>query len=83
MIGAPLPATRAPRAPQARPAAPASDDAPEAQAQQDALAVQRQTFDMQTAETAELERERQALEDIMLARIKDEDEIVKKFIELI
>lgn len=75
---------RASRAPHAKPATPPPGDGDTAtQAQEDALAAQRQAFDFQTDETAELERERQALEQIMLARLKDEDEIVKKFIELI
>lgn len=76
-------AARAPRAPQPKAATPPANDDATSQAQEDALAAQRQAFDLQTEETAELERERQALEQIMLARLKDEDEIVKKFIELI
>lgn len=83
MIGAPSPAARPPRVPQGQPGAPAADDDPATQAQQQALAVQRQVFDLEMEQQAELERERQALEQLMLARLKDEDEICKKFIELI
>lgn len=84
MIGAPMPAARTPRT-ASKPAddTNAKDDDPQTQAQQRALEVQRQAFDIETAETAELEREREALEAIMLARLKDEDEILKKFVELI
>ena len=84
MIGAPMPAARTPRA-AAKPAdgAGANDDDPETQARHRALEAQHQAFDIETAETAELEREREALEAIMLARLKDEDEILKKFVELI
>ncbi|MDQ2866739.1 MAG: hypothetical protein M3R51_11000 [Candidatus Eremiobacteraeota bacterium] len=84
MIGSTLPAVRAPRTPQAKSSsAPAKDDDPETQAQQRALAAQRQAFDLAADEAAELEREREALEQLMLAQLKDEDEIVKKFIAMI
>lgn len=83
MISTPLPPARTPRAPQAKAATPAAADDAETRAQQQALASQRQAFDMQMEETAELEREGQALEQLMLAQLKDSDEIVKKFIELI
>ncbi len=68
--------TRAPH-----PVAPSPD--PAATAQQQALAAQHQAFDLETAESAELEREREALEELMLAQLKDEDEVVKKMIAMI
>ncbi len=83
MIAAPSPAARPPRAPQGKPAAPVPDHDAGTQTQEAALAAQRQVFDLEMEQQAELERERQALEQLMLARLKDEDEICKKFIELI
>ncbi len=83
MIAAPSPAVRASRAPLGKTATNTPTDDAESQAQEQTLAVQRQAFDIQMEESAELERERQALEQLMLARLKDEDEVVKKFIELI
>ena len=85
MIAFPLLAPRTPRAPQVKTAAQASDAQtdPATQAQENALATQRQAFDIGAEQQAELERERQALEQLMIARLKDEDEIMKKFIELI
>jgi hypothetical protein len=83
MISGPAPAARTPRAPQTK--APAAGDAAPAEdpAQERALEIQRQTFDIELQEQAELEREREALEQLMLARLKDEDEIVKKMIAMI
>ena len=76
MINTPPVAPRPPRTPSAAGAAsPAPAD--------DALAAERQAFDISMEQQAELERERQALETLMLARLKDEDEIMKKFIDLI
>ena len=74
MIAAPV-TPRPPRTPAAPGASPAPAD--------DALAAERQAFDISMEQQAELERERQALESLMLARLKDEDEIMKKFIDLI
>ena len=75
---------RAARAPQTKAptATDATDDAQQ-QAQENALAVQRQAFDIATEVRAEFEREREALEQLMLAQLKDEDEICKKFIAMI
>ena len=75
MINTPPVAPRPPRTPSATGASPAPAD--------DALAAERQAFDISMEQQAELERERQALETLMLARLKDEDEIMKKFIDLI
>lgn len=82
---------RVPRAPHpsktaaAKADAPTGDDAADAatQAQQRALAVQKQDFDFATQEQAELEREREALQSLMMAMLKNEDEITKKWIEMI
>jgi hypothetical protein len=48
-----------------------------------ALATRTSTFDFQAKVDAEAEREREVLEQLMLAQLKFEDEIVKKWIELI
>jgi hypothetical protein len=84
----PIVAARTPRAPHAKaadPATGAADSAADAQtqAQEHTLAVQRQTFDFAMEENSELEREREALAQLMIAQLKDEDEIVKKWIEMI
>ena len=85
MIAFPMLAARTPRAPQAKTATPSADDKvdPASQAQEHAIAAERQAFDIEMEQQAELERERQALEQLMLMQLKDEDEIMKKFIELI
>ena len=81
---APLPSTRADRMAPARTAtarSTASDDlTPEQQAQ---IAAQHQTFDFEAAERAELLREHEALEALMLEQLKNEDEIMKKWIAMI
>jgi hypothetical protein len=85
-----MPAARAPRAPHssssdaATGAADGSDPAADAQAQAErALAVRKQVFDEETEQRSEFEREREVLEQLMLAQLKDEDAIVKKWIEMI
>jgi hypothetical protein len=65
------PAARAPRAPQ-----PDSAD-------EHALAVRTAAFDIQAKEQAEDEREREALEQLVQAQLKFEDEIMKKWIAMI
>ena len=40
-------------------------------------------FDAEVAEEAELQREREAMEALMMAFIKQEDAIMKKWIEMI
>lgn len=69
-------------APTAPRGASASDDdpIPDQQAQ---LAAQHAAFDYQAAETAEMLREHQALEALMQENLKNEDEIMKKWIALI
>lgn len=63
-----------PVTPAARPRAPHSANT---------IAKQRQTFDFELEENAELLRERNALAELMLAQLKNEDEIVKKWIAMI
>jgi hypothetical protein len=64
-----------------RGAASAGDDlTTEQQAQ---LAGQHAAFDYEAAETAEMLREHQALEALMQENLKNEDEIMKKWIALI
>jgi len=88
VIAAPIVAARTPRAPHDKAADPgtgAADGTADAQtqAQEHALAVQRQAFNFAMEERSEFEREREALEQLMLAQLKDEDEIVKKWIAMI
>jgi hypothetical protein len=60
----------------------AADDDLTAQ-QQAQLAAQHAAFDYEAAETAEMLREHQALEALMQENLKNEDEIMKKWIALI
>jgi hypothetical protein len=77
--------TTAPRGCTAAPRGGANDTAelsadPELQAQ---VAAQRQAFDYETAERAEIVREHEVLEALLMAHLKNEDEITKKWIALI
>lgn len=81
-------AARAPRAPQIKAAvdpATGADAAPpdDVTAQQQAIAQVKAVFDYEMALQAEMEREREALEALLLANLKDEDEVMKKWIALI
>jgi Spy/CpxP family protein refolding chaperone len=81
-------AARAPRAPQAKPAVDpatgAAASSPDDQtAQEQALAQVKAAFDYEMAQQAEMEREREALEALLLANLKDEDEVMKKWIAMI
>ena len=84
-----VPAAREPRAPHstaANDATGANGDSEldaQQQAQEHALALQKAQFDFDAEERAELERERAALETMMMVQLKNEDEILKKWIELI
>lgn len=49
----------------------------------DPAAAEHTAFDAQQAQHAELLRELAALEDLMMAQLKNEDEIMKKWIALI
>ena len=64
-----------------RGAAETDDDISDAQKSQ--LAVQHAAFDFDVAERAELLREHAALQALMLEELKNDDEIMKKFIALI
>jgi hypothetical protein len=61
-------------------AADASDLTAEQQAQ---ISAQRQAFDFEAAERAEIVREHEVLEALLMAHLKNEDEITKKWISLI
>jgi hypothetical protein len=74
---APLPPLRE-RTTSARPSAVSPAAAQEAR-----IAAQHAAFDVQVAETAELLREHQALEALMQEQLKNEDEIMKKWIAMI
>ena len=47
------------------------------------LLLQRQRFDLANEERAEWMREQDAMRDIMMAQLKDEDAYLKKWIEMI
>jgi|GEM_PF-1867962 len=51
--------------------------------QQSQIAAQRQAFDFEAAERAEIMREHDALQTLLMAFLKNEDEIMKKWISLI
>ncbi|HEY6485481.1 MAG TPA: hypothetical protein VIX83_03765 [Candidatus Cybelea sp.] len=51
--------------------------------QQAQVAAQRQAFDFEAAERAEIIREHEILEALLMAHLKNEDEITKKWISLI
>ncbi len=63
-------------------AAAASDADPSAE-QQAQIAAQRQAFDYEAAERAEILREHEVLQALLMAHLKNEDEITKKWIGLI
>lgn len=71
--------------PAARPKAPQGKAAghPEVKAKQDALDLQQTVFNIELAQQAELERERDALEALQMSQMKNEDAILKKWIEMI
>jgi len=81
-------AARAPRAPQPKPTADPATGADTATpddttAQEQALAQVKAAFDYEMAQQAEMERERAALEALLVANLKDEDEVMKKWIAMI
>jgi len=90
-MNGPLPVLRPDRATAARGAltaprgssassASSGDLAPEQQSQ---IAAQHQAFDYEAAERAEIEREHEVLQALLMAFLKNEDEITKKWIALI
>jgi hypothetical protein len=72
-------ALAAPRGSSAAPSA-SSDLTADEQAQ---IAAQRQAFDFEAAERAEILREHEVLEALLMEHLKNEDEITKKWIALI
>ena len=60
-----------------------SGDADLTAEQQQQIAAQRQAFDYETAERAEIVREHEVLQALLMAHLKNEDEITKKWISLI
>ncbi|HEY1429807.1 MAG TPA: hypothetical protein VGF18_09555 [Candidatus Tumulicola sp.] len=65
----------------ARPAAKTDDDLTPDQQRQ--IAAQHAAFDFDAAENAELQREHDVLQALLMEELKNEDEIVKKWIALI
>lgn len=60
-----------------------SSDADLSAEQQAQIAAQRQAFDYEAAERAEIVREHEVLQALLMAHLKNEDEITKKWISLI
>ncbi|MGA9944820.1 MAG: hypothetical protein WBP75_07250 [Candidatus Cybelea sp.] len=89
MTSAPLPSIRSERVSAARGtvAAPrggaAATDSSDLTAEAQQIAAQRQAFDYDAAERAEILREHEVLEALLMAHLKNEDEITKKWISLI
>lgn len=90
MTTCPLPAHRNERATSARgslaaprgsTSSPASSDLTAEQKNQ--IAAQHQAFDFEAAERAEILREHEVLQTLLMAHLKNEDEITKKWISLI
>ncbi|MBV8117711.1 MAG: hypothetical protein JOZ01_07010 [Candidatus Eremiobacteraeota bacterium] len=67
--------------PATRGAAPTDNDLTDEQRAQ--LAAQHAAFDFEIAERAELLREHEALQALVMEQLKNEDEIMKKWIALI
>ena len=67
-------------APRSGASASSSDLSAEQQAQ---ISAQRQACDFEAAERAEILREHEVLEALLMAHLKNEDEITKKWISLI
>jgi hypothetical protein len=81
-VAPPTPAARTARAPQ--PAAKdTSTGAADGGDSEQALAARTAAFNLLAKEQAEDEREREALEQLVQAQLKFEDEIMKKWIEMI
>lgn len=89
-MGGPLPPLRNERSTAGRTAltaprtsAPASGGSDLTAEQQAQIAAQRAAFDYEAAERAEIEREHEVLQALLMAFLKNEDEITKKWIALI
>jgi len=82
----PLPRNERPTAARGVPAASrggtSSKSDPSAE-QQTQIAAQHQAFDLDAAERAEIAREHEVLQALLMAFLKNEDEITKKWIALI
>ncbi|MFZ0575220.1 MAG: hypothetical protein WAM02_11160 [Candidatus Cybelea sp.] len=72
-----FPAHRSERAASSSPASSDSSD------QQNQITAQHQTFDFEAAERAEILREHEVLQTMLMAHLRNEDEITKKWISLI
>ncbi|MGC2635010.1 MAG: hypothetical protein WA215_12435 [Candidatus Cybelea sp.] len=88
MTTGPLPAYRSERAALGRsahaaPRSTSSPASPESSDQQNQIAAQHQAFDFEAAEHAEILREHEVLQTMLMAHLKNEDEITKKWIALI
>ncbi len=66
-----------------RPTARAATAGPATAAADAGVASQSAAFDNSQAESAELQRELEALDEMMMAQLKDEDAILKKWIAMI
>lgn len=85
-MNGPVPVTRSERgvsAPRLAARKPSSDGAAAPNPDQDRIDAQHAAFDFDAAERAELMREHAVLEALVMEQLKNEDEIVKKFIALI
>lgn len=61
----------------------ASDSSDLSSSQQQQIAAQHAAFDFEAAENAELLREHEALQALLMEQLKNDDEILKKWIALI
>lgn len=75
--------THTPRGTLAAPRGAAVGDGDLSTSQQAQIAAQHAAFDFDVAERAELLREHEALESLVLEELKNQDEIMKKWIALI
>jgi hypothetical protein len=88
MMTGPLPAHRSERAAPGRGSVAASrsttsPNSSDGSDQQNQIAAQHQAFDFEAAERAEILREHEVLQTMLMAHLKNEDEITKKWIALI
>jgi hypothetical protein len=88
MMTGPLPVHRSERPGSGRGAlaAPPSASSPassESSDQQNQIAAQHHAFDFDAAERAEILREHEVLQTMLMAHLKNEDEITKKWIALV
>jgi len=82
----PLPRNERPTVSRGAPAASRGGASPSSDlraAKQAQIAAQHQAFDLDAAERAEIAREHEVLQALLMAFLKNEDEITKKWISLI